>query len=98
MPTYVYGCDDCKEREQVVHRMLEVVNVFCPRCQRPMRRIPQMFNYAIRVMEPGLRNTIEIHHFNKEKYDANKARREANIANQRHREEARNAGRRIDPD
>ena len=93
MPVYVYGCQECRERDEVVHGMTEIVTVLCRKCQKPMKRIPQRFFGHVRIMDAGLRKTYEIHYYNKEKYHANKARREANVAAQRHAEEARKSGR-----
>jgi hypothetical protein len=84
----VYGCDNKTHAPvEVRHGMTEQVRITCPQCGGAMHRIPQRIAFSLPPMDAGLRQTYEIHSFNRSKYYGNKARREANEAEYRHANE-----------
>jgi len=50
MPLYVYGCTKDREHptQEIVHGLLETVDIRCEVCGHAMKRIPQLFRQARR--------------------------------------------------
>jgi hypothetical protein len=56
MPTYVYACSDPEHpRQEVVHRMSEIVEICCA-CGQPMHRVPQAFRWGFKPFDVLLDN------------------------------------------
>jgi len=69
MPTYVYGCKNCDNREVVVHGMFATVVVVCGVCGEWMHKIPQVFRWGFSS------NDILFDHMDKKFNDYKKRKR-----------------------